>query len=348
MHVPVTQGALSMSERSTAIVMATFNAEPELFRRQVQSIRSQSSSLWHCFIHDDSSQPGFLAQMTSILRGDPRFTLTVNSEHVGFYHNFERALGRVPKGYDFIALSDQDDYWAPMKLQRLVGAMADGVTLAYSDMRTVTRRGDVLSSTYWVGRRNNWSDLAALLVANSVSGAAAVFRSRLLPVLLPFPPEHPSSFHDQWLAVVALATGCLSYVPAPLVDYVQHGGNVIGHANTRARSGWRSIEALSPNHLEEVWEDDGCRLVETAATLLERCRDDLSASKRAVLERVAGLASSRRSLLWLAGETMRRLPDGSITMGLERRLLAAAVWYRIAYHCRRHRYDFGSPGTVPL
>jgi hypothetical protein len=63
-----------------------------------------------------------------------------------------------------------------------------------------------------------------------------VFRRSLLELALPFPPFVETSFHDHWLAVVALLAGGIDYLDAPLYDYTQHGRNVIGHADFAAVS----------------------------------------------------------------------------------------------------------------
>ena len=69
-----------------------------------------------------------------------------------------------------------------------------------------------------------------------MTGAASVLRREVLDVALPFPREVDGSYHDHWLALCALALGDLAYVARPLVDYVQHGANLVGHAERRARA----------------------------------------------------------------------------------------------------------------
>ena len=126
-------------------------------------------------------------------------------------------------------LCDQDDVWHPNKLETLLGAFKDGTQLAYSDARLVGEDGQVLSQTFWVGRRNNYTDLSTLLVANTITGAASMIRASLLPDVLPFPRQVGPAFHDHWIGLVAMVRGGVAYVDTPLYDYVQHGSGVIGH-----------------------------------------------------------------------------------------------------------------------
>ena len=96
----------------------------------------------------------------------------------------------------------------------------------------------MIRPSYWTERRNNYTNYGSLLLANSVTGAASLFRRDLLDAALPFPPRLARAFHDHWLAVVAMSLGEITYVDEPLYDYVQHGDAVIGHseANKRPRS----------------------------------------------------------------------------------------------------------------
>ena len=75
--------------------------------------------------------------------------------------------------------------------------------LAYSDARAVRPDGSVVSETLWRKRRNNHTSLASLLFANTVTGAASLFRRDLLDLVLPFPEAPGVPYHDHWTALVA-------------------------------------------------------------------------------------------------------------------------------------------------
>src|SRR5262249_17280556 len=93
----------------------------------------------------------------------------------------------------------------------------------------VTRNGQVRSDTFWATRVNNYTDLAALVVANTITGAASLFRASLVPQILPFPKPIGHAYHDHWIALAALVKGKIGYVEQPLYDYVQHSVNDVGH-----------------------------------------------------------------------------------------------------------------------
>ena len=136
----------------------------------------------------------------------------------------------VPAGADHVALADQDDRWHPNKLETLArraGRCPDGLQRHAAHRR---RRNALISDTYWTRRVPNHDNFASLLLGNSVTGAAALFRRDLLDAALPFPPRVGNLYHDHWLALVAASTGRIAYVDRPLYDYVQHPEAVIGHA----------------------------------------------------------------------------------------------------------------------
>ena len=68
----------------------------------------------------------------------------------------------------------------------------------------------------WENRKNYYKskDLDLLTIANTVTGAASVFRASMLEKTLPFPPRYGNVFHDQWIAIIAAASGGIEYVDA--------------------------------------------------------------------------------------------------------------------------------------
>ena len=215
-----------------AICLATFNPEPTQLKRQLDSIRAQTRRDWTCIVYDDGSRLERWAAIEELTRDDPRFRVFRSERNRGFYRNFEAALALVPSTVPYVGLSDQDDVWYPEKLAACIECLDANpqAQLVYTDMRVVDGEGRELAPSYWTRRRNNFQHLDTLLVANTVSGAASLFRGSLLDVALPFPPERGPTFHDHWLACAAFVTGGLEYVARPLYDYTQHADNVLGYA----------------------------------------------------------------------------------------------------------------------
>lgn len=239
-------------ENLLVICMATYNPDRATFRRQVDSIVAQEFRNWICLICDDNSPEESRRAIEEAIGDDERFFLVRNERNVGFYHNFERCLELVPPEAKYVALSDQDDIWYPHKLSRCLEKLQEGTMLVYCDMKIVDSDRNVLAPTYWQNRKNYYrrEDIDLLTIANTVTGAASVFRRELLDLALPFPPRYGEVFHDQWLAILAAGNGGIEYVDEPLYEYVQYGGNVIGHSDFGAKSHLESMKRFffTPGH----------------------------------------------------------------------------------------------------
>jgi glycosyltransferase involved in cell wall biosynthesis len=318
-----------------AIAMATYEPAIDLFRRQVDSIRAQSHDNWVCVISDDCSSPARFEAMREVIGDDSRFVLTRSRRRLRFYHNFERALALTPPEAEYVAMADQDDYWYPDKLEALLLEVGDA-QLVYSDARIVRADGELVSDTYWSVRRNNHSDVASLLMANCVTGAASLCRRDLIDYALPFPPRQFTHFHDHWVALMALALGEIAFVDRPLYDYVQHGEAVLGHAkaNRITALGGRleSLRRLHERPRERVgrWRMrffvDCCRLMQFGTVLEMRCGDQMEPAKRRAIERFMRAERSPLALWNFGRRAAREMIGPPETVGAELGLLLAFAW----------------------
>ncbi len=331
-------------EPLVAICMATYQPPMDLFEEQISSIRTQTHRNWICLISDDCSDPERFAAMTAELAGDSRFVLSRAPHRLGFYLNFERALGMAPTTAQYVALADQDDKWFDDKLATLLERIGNG-QLVYSDTRVIDRTGQVVSETYWTQRRNNHSDFLSLLMTNAVTGAASLFRRELLEYALPFPPAQFAHFHDHWIAIVALALGEIEFVERPLYDYVQHHEATLGHVAANWMPPLRSrLGRIKRNPRERVvlWRHhyfvDVCRLTQWATILDVRCAERMGPDKRRALERFLGMESSLADLagLWRRG-ARELLGRRSETLGAEWMLAYAFTWRRLLQRSVRAR-----------
>jgi glycosyltransferase involved in cell wall biosynthesis len=295
-----------------AICMATYEPPPDLLKRQLDSLRDQTHRNWMCLISDDRSGEEAFERIVELTRGDQRFVVSRSQTRLGFYRNFERALSMAPRQADFVTLCDQDDRWRAEKLERLLGSIGES-QLVYSDARIVSPADEVVRPSYWTERSNNYTNFGSLLLANSVTGAASLFRRELLEDALPFPPRLASAaFHDHWLAVVAMARGEIAYVDDPLWDYVQHHRTVIGHsrANKRPRPIRRHLLERLRNPTggsRAVYYYDWQQQLIFCEVLRLRCWERMSAAKRRTLRRLLSADRGVAGLGWLLGRRARRL-----------------------------------------
>lgn len=304
-----------------AICMATYEPPGDLLRIQLESIREQTHANWVCLISDDCSSEASFERLLELTRDDPRFVVSRSPERLGFYRNFERALSMTPAEADYVTLCDQDDRWHATKLARLLGRI-DDAQLVYSDARIVSPAGELVRPSYWTERRNNYTNFGSLLLANSVTGAASLFRRELLGDVLPFPPLLAKGFHDHWLAVVAMARGEIAYLDEPLYDYVQHEAAVIGHsgANKRPRPIRRHLVERLRNPTggsRAVYYYDWHQQLLFCEVLRLRCWDRMTPAKRRTLRRLLEADSGVAGIAWLLGRRARRLWGHNETLDRE-------------------------------
>jgi hypothetical protein len=206
------------------IGLAVFRPDEELLRIQVNSIVAQTLQSWTCHVAIDGSDPRAAAALSDLVKGDKRFVVHAFDDNVGFYRNFERLVGLFGANAAWVALCDQDDYWYPEKLQKLVEVLQTRGSAAVSGQARVVS-DDRSSPSY---TRRSSTEIGSLMFDNQVTGSMTVFRKTALDLALPFPDPTDAAYHDHWLGVLAKTQGEITFLDACLQDYVQHGGNVLG------------------------------------------------------------------------------------------------------------------------
>lgn len=292
-----------------SVALCTYNGE-RFIGEQVRSILDQTVPAFELVVSDDASSDRTLAIVAEVFAEAraagvvvPELRVFRNEMPLGVVRNFEQAI-RECRG-DLIALSDQDDRWVPEKLERFVHAFAEhpDLLLINSDARLVGESGEPLGYSLFEAlvlsqaertRVRSGAGFAALLGRNIVTGATTVFRRALLEVALPFPG---SWVHDEWLAVLASAFGDFDFLDEQLIDYRQHGANVIGAGrvtfaeklarlreprNERNRRLLERADALR-DRLATAGADEGFVAAATAKVEHERVRSGLPAVRIARL-----------------------------------------------------------------
>ena len=237
---------------------------------QVESILAQTLLPDEIVLSDDASTDDTVARVRRALAAHPDVELRVfeNDPALRVTKNFEQAV--VACTGDLIALSDQDDTWAPDRLERIaeVFAARPDVLLVHSDARLVDGDGAPLGETLFGSLEITDAELtavdegrsfSALMRRNLVTGATTVFRRSLVESAAPFPT---SWVHDEWLAVMAASLGRTAVLREQLIDYRQHGANQIGAARLSVLEKARKLGISR--------EDRNRGLVARAADLSER------------------------------------------------------------------------------
>lgn len=258
-----------------SVALCTYNGA-RFIEEQLRSVLSQTLPPNEIVLSDDASSDATvgLAQATvaAFLAGNPAVTLTLrvlrNPAPLGVIKNFEQAATACEG--DLIALCDQDDRWDPKRLATVVEEFRarPDLLLLHGDARLIKDDGSPLGYSLFqslavtprekrlIGSGNGFS---ALLGRNLVTGTTTIFRRELLGRAVPFPHVW---VHDEWLAIIAAASGRIDFLTDQLVDYRQHDGNEIGARKLSLRDRVRKFR--------EPREERNQNLVDRAEVLLER------------------------------------------------------------------------------
>jgi hypothetical protein len=239
--------------------MAVFQPDPTHLAEQFASLAAQTHRLDQLVVVIADTVSEDLVAQCNADHGLPLSLVipTTTSDSIrAFEQGLTHALTLYPdadahKGPNspLIALCDQDDIWHPNRLERGVAALqTTGAALVHSDARLVADDGTSVlhKSMFAFEKRHPSPGLRGLLYRNNITGMTCLMRLELVAQALPFPAQNGVHFHhDLWLGLMAQATGRgVYYLPEALVDYRQHGHNVIGAVDRQKKSDVGVIKQL--------------------------------------------------------------------------------------------------------
>ena len=287
-----------------------YRPDPDLLRKQLNSIAAQSFTDWTCHVGIDGPDAAALSLTREIVGDDARFVLHTFGENVGFFRNFERLVCLISARARWFALADQDDYWYPTKLSTLLDPLKSPDVMSVSGQaRVVDRSGSLLSHT-----KRRETDLVSLLLNNQITGSLTIFRREILKIALPFPIPTDVAYHDHWLGVTARSLGATMIIDSVVQDYVQHEANSLGEEmpgrfrkrltilSTRATETGGMLRYLAENRWE--WR------VRMAKLIIDRVSPP--PSDEAVLQIANGQLRGRVALKMFLSTIKHEAPPGRI------------------------------------
>jgi glycosyltransferase involved in cell wall biosynthesis len=236
-----------------SIVMATYQGEKYL-KIQIESLLAQDYPNLEFIWVDDASTDQSLSILKAYASQDARIHIIENLKNEGHNAAFEKGM-KVANG-EYIALSDQDDYWVPSKISTLVNGIGN-YSLIYSDSQLIDQAGKELPL--------KMSSLKRQIAYNSplmytfgawAPGHTMLFKKEVLETALPL-----SNWvtHDYLLGFSATCFNGIAYIPISMVHYRQHESNAIGADLKKAKK------------LYNTRSERNMRICERIKILAERC-----------------------------------------------------------------------------
>jgi GT2 family glycosyltransferase len=205
-----------------SVCMAAYNGG-RFIQEQLDSIFPQLAADDEVVIVDDCSTDDTIARIQNCR--DERIRLLVHEKNQGVVATFEDTL-RSAHG-DILFLCDDDDLWAPGKVERVLREFE-----AHPDVHIVTTRAvliDDRGARLPNARVNRYGEFLSgfwrNILMNHYQGSAMAIRASLLGRVLPF-PRHKLFLHDVWIGTRNdAAGGKTSFIDEPLLYYRRHAKN---------------------------------------------------------------------------------------------------------------------------
>jgi len=213
----------SKQERARlSVCMAAFNGG-RYIRTQLTSILSQLDPDDEVIIVDDNSSDSTVDVIQQL--GDPRVRLDRHDANKGIVVTFEEALLRATG--EVLFLCDDDDVWAPQKVEHFLEAFAENpnAKIVISRVRLIDEFG-IEYSDERLGRGGKaapgfWKNI----FANHYQGSAMAIRASFLGSIVPF-PRKKAFLHDVWIGTRNdLLGGKTVYLNEELLLYRRHSNN---------------------------------------------------------------------------------------------------------------------------
>lgn len=107
---------------TVSILLPTYNGS-HFLEEQIHSISSQSFEDWELLICDDGSNDATISVAMRLAAQDKRIAIIPSEGNMGQRRRLQQ-LADVARS-DLVAVSDQDDIWAPEKLEKLIDGLGD-------------------------------------------------------------------------------------------------------------------------------------------------------------------------------------------------------------------------------
>lgn len=221
-------------KKTCGVALCTYNGEKYL-KEQLDSILSQTHKPDAIVICDDCSTD----ETRNILENFKKFSLIpvnliLNSTRRGVTRNFEAAVKLL--NTDIIFLCDQDDIWLSNKISSIYSVFlsAPQNNLVFTNAKLIDENGQDLGVSLFGELGLSRTEQQAITCGNAfevlcrrnvITGATAAFQRSLLSIALPF---SDTCLHDEWLGLIASATGSVAHLDDATIKYRQHGKNLVG------------------------------------------------------------------------------------------------------------------------
>ncbi|MEA9413123.1 glycosyltransferase family 2 protein [Flavobacterium sp. PL02] len=267
------------------ILLASYNGE-KYIETQLESLLSQTYTNWCLLIRDDGSTDCTLGIIEKYIKRDARIKLVDENDlnkGKGACQNFHNLIKvAVAQEASFIFFCDQDDYWFPDKVEKMMHVVdkSHKPTMLYSsffyadnNLKKLPKHVQEIRSSFLK------PSFKRVIVQNTVYGCTMMINYQLAEKCLPIPLEAEN--HDYWIALVATGIGAkIDHLDIPLMLYRQHDNNVSGNYNDHSNLSRVKRLFMNWNSMKKVqWEK-----IKMINTVAEQLKNELLPKNLELLE----------------------------------------------------------------
>lgn len=222
---------------SISVALCTYNGE-SFIAKQLESILQQTVSVDEIVIFDDCSSDATVQIIENIQANSSiSIRLTRNEKNLGYIKNFEASV-KACSG-DLIFFSDQDDFWVPQKVEKMLSLFEKNQTwtAVFSNARVVDQLGQPKGYSsfeaieFTTELQDQWQQGGAfeiLLRGYVVTGATLAIRKGIVPHIFPVPMIIEELIHDGWIALYLSMFNQIGFTNECLIDYRTHEKQQVG------------------------------------------------------------------------------------------------------------------------
>lgn len=211
-----------------SVALCTYNGE-KYIREQLDSIFSQTMRPDEVVICDDCSSDNTISIIKEYMQSHTEIKLYENESNLGYKVNFANAINLCSG--DYIFLSDQDDFWANNKIEKMLYTFLynQSVSLVASNIDLVDENGKTIRPFFkknFVRNVNKSNKQWRLIIKKPrFPGMCFAIKKELLERCNPFPSTY---HHDEWLSTIASFSNGIYVLNDVLSFYRQHQSQTIG------------------------------------------------------------------------------------------------------------------------
>lgn len=254
-----------MNKKKIVVLLSTYNGEKYL-KQQIDSILNQKSSHQiDLLVRDDGSNDGTIGILKSYEEKYQTRVRVIYEKNIGYIRSYFELI-REAEGYDYYALSDQDDIWLEDKIEIAVEACEssayNGPLLYGSSSFLVNDRLEIMGETQKNLKGITWDNL---LIQNFFPGHTQVFNDALCKILKTEVDCSKIYVHDFWITYMAFLHGKAIFDNQSHTYYRQHGTNTVGF-------GKNSVEWIM-ERLKRIGNSDNKKIAAQIGYLYDTCAE---------------------------------------------------------------------------